>query len=86
MEDPSLAIKRKEQLLDQESSVKRELRRNVLDMLEATNVKDKLEKHESEHHEEKKFMDLTITEKVFFCVDTPFLLATYLTILPTTKD
>jgi solute carrier family 24 (sodium/potassium/calcium exchanger), member 6 len=72
--------------MDHDDTKKRELRRNVLDMLEASNVKDKMEKHDAEGHHDKKFMDLTITEKVFFCVDTPFLILTYLTILPTTKD
>ena len=41
--DPDLQIKRKEKLLDQDEMKKRELRRNVLDMLEAQNVKDKKE-------------------------------------------
>lgn len=31
-------------------------------------------------------MDLTITEKVMFIIDYPFLILTYLTILPTTKE
>lgn len=43
IDDPSLAKKRREEINQKNEAKRRELRRNVLGMLEVTNVKDKEE-------------------------------------------
>lgn len=88
LDDPAMARKRRETLNHQNYEKRRALRRTVLGMLHVSSVKDKMEGFEAEHHEEeeRKFTDMTGTEKVLFVVDFPFLVLSYLTILPTTKE
>lgn len=88
IDDPSLAKKRREEINQKNEEKRRELRRNVLGMLEVTNVKDKEEIyiHDDEIEKEKKFDDFTATEKCMFILDMPFMIASYLTILPTHRD
>lgn len=88
IDDPSLAKKRREEINQKNEAKRRELRRNVLGMLEVTNVKDKEEIyiHDDEIEPQRKFDDLTATEKCMYVLDLPFMIASYLTILPTHRD
>jgi sodium/potassium/calcium exchanger 6 len=88
LDDPALAKKRRDTLNSKNEEKRRELRRTVLGMLEVSTVKDKMEGFNSEDHPEleRKFVDMTGTEKVLYIVDYPFMVLSYLTILPTTEE
>lgn len=88
LDDPSLAKKRRDNINNKNEAKRRELRRTVLGMLEVSSVKDKMEGYNAEEHPEhhRGFADLSGTEKVLFLVDYPFMVLSYLTILPTTKE
>jgi hypothetical protein len=51
VDDPALAKKRRDEINLQNEEKRRELRRNVLGMIEASTVKDKMEIHEAEELE-----------------------------------
>ena len=88
LDDPTLAKKRRDTINNKNAEKRRELRRTVLGMLEVASVKDKMEGFNSEDHPEleRTFHDMTGTEKVLFLVDYPFMVLSYLTILPTTQE
>lgn len=90
VDDPALAKKRRDEINLQNDEKRKELRRNVLGMIEASTVKDKMEIHEAEElenpHAQQRFEDMSGTEKVMYIIDLPFMILTYLTILPTHKS
>jgi len=88
LDDPSLVRKRRETINNKNTEKRRELRRTVLGILEVASVKDKMEGFNSEEHgeEDTKFSEMSGTEKVLFVMDYPFMILSYLTILPTTEE